>query len=41
MSVQMIELEEVSMIDVSDEALEGSAISATTTYTGVYYCVPC
>ena len=41
MSVQMIEMEEVTMIAVSDEVLEGTGLEVSTTYTGIYYCVNC
>jgi len=41
MSVQMIELEEVALVEVSDELLEGSGLAVSTTYTGIYYCVNC
>ena len=32
MSVQMIELEAVSMVEVSDDALEATAVGALTAY---------
>ncbi len=41
MSAQLIELQEVTLFDVSDELLEVTAIAAGTTYTGIYYCVYC
>jgi len=41
MSVQMIELEEVQMVEVSDELLEGSGLAVRPTYTGIYFCVNC
>ena len=43
MPVQMIELEEVAMFEVNDEALEGcsSVAKAGGSITGVYYCIPC
>ena len=41
MLVQMIELEEVAVIAVSDEVLEGTGLEVSTTYTGIYYCVSC
>ncbi len=43
MPVQMIELEEATMVVVSDEILEDSASVAKAggSITGVYYCVSC
>jgi hypothetical protein len=43
MPVQMIELEEVAMVEVNDEILEGSGSVAKAggSITGVYYCVSC
>ncbi len=43
MSAQMIELQEVTLVEVSDENLEDSAsvTKAGGSITGVYYCVPC
>lgn len=43
MSAQMIELQEVAMVEVSDEILEDSASLAKAggSITGLGYCVPC
>ena len=38
MSVQMIELDDVQMIETSDEALEAAVVEVAGAYTMAHYC---